>query len=53
MYNLNRELKMLEESGGQIKIAIIGAGQMGKSLVTQVNRMAGMETIIVIDRDVE
>lgn len=49
MYNLNRRLAELEESGKKIRVALIGAGHMGNGMVSQVASMKGMETTIVVD----
>lgn len=49
MYNLNRELAKIEQRGEKIRVAIIGAGQMGNGMVSQVASMKGMESTIVVD----
>lgn len=49
MYNLNRELEKIEQRGEKIRVAIIGAGQMGNGMVSQVASMKGMESTIVVD----
>lgn len=49
MININYKLKKLEGEGKSIRVGIIGAGQMGKGLVSQIARMQGMRTAIVSD----
>ncbi|SKC87869.1 NAD(P)H-dependent oxidoreductase [Maledivibacter halophilus] len=53
MLGLNTRLKQLEEEGKQIQIGLIGAGQMGKGMVSQMSLMKGMKPSLVIDIDVE
>ncbi|NTW72062.1 MAG: NAD(P)-dependent oxidoreductase [Eubacteriaceae bacterium] len=53
MLNLNRRLKELEENGNIIKLGLVGAGQMGKGMVSQVMLMKGMVPAIVVDINVE
>ncbi|MFA0816230.1 MAG: NAD(P)H-dependent oxidoreductase [Anaerofustis sp.] len=49
MINLNDKLRKLEGEGKQIRIGIVGAGQMGKGLVSQIAKMKGMRTAVVSD----
>lgn len=37
MLNMNKELARLEKEGTPIKVAIVGAGKMGKGLVNQMS----------------
>ncbi|HCX64295.1 MAG TPA: NAD(P)-dependent oxidoreductase, partial [Eubacteriaceae bacterium] len=53
MLNLNRRLKELEEQGKPILLGLVGAGQMGKGMVSQVMRMKGMKPAIVVDINVD
>lgn len=53
MLNLNRKLRALEEAGKPIKMGLVGAGQMGKGMVSQVMAMKGMIPAIVVDINVE
>lgn len=53
MLGLNTKLTQLEEAGKQIKVGLIGAGQMGKGMVSQMTLMKGMSPSIVIDINVE
>lgn len=49
MLNLNTKLLELEESGKKINVGLIGAGQMGLGLVSQVFCMKGMRVAAVCD----
>jgi len=53
MLDLNRKLAKLEAEGKHIKVAIIGAGQMGRGMVSQMYNMKGMLPTIVIDLDLD
>ena len=49
MLGLNYKLQELEEQGKSIKTGIVGAGQMGMGMVSQMTLMKGMTPAIVID----
>lgn len=51
MYEIDRKLAELEADGTPIHVALIGAGQMGKDIVAQIGRMAGMRCDVVVDVD--
>lgn len=53
MLNLNTKLRMLEENGKTIRVGIVGAGQMGKGLVSQIKCMHGMKTVILANRTLQ
>lgn len=53
MLNLNTKLKQLQENGKIIKLGLVGAGQMGKGMVSQVMSMKGMTPAIVVDVNVD
>lgn len=53
MLGLNTKLKKLEESGKQIQVGLVGAGQMGKGMVSQMALMKGMKPSLVIDINIE
>lgn len=53
MLGLNYKLSTLEERGEQIKVSIVGAGQMGKGMVSQMMSMQGIKPAIVVDIKVE
>ncbi len=53
MIGLMNKLKELKENNNSIKIALAGAGLMGKGLVSQLTRVEGMKPALVIDRNIE
>jgi predicted homoserine dehydrogenase-like protein len=53
MLGMNRRLAELEENGTQILAAIIGAGQMGTGMVSQMLAMKGMRPAVVADINIE
>lgn len=53
MLGLNSKLRKLEESGKYIKVGLVGAGQMGKGMVSQIMLMKGMKPSIVVDINIE
>ena len=53
MYGLNQKLAKLAQDGKQIQVGIVGAGQMGKGLVSQIGLMKGMRATIVSDIRIE
>ena len=53
MYRLNTKLAELENKGERIKVALVGAGQMGNGMVSQMTRMKGMEAAVVVDINIE
>lgn len=48
MYELDKKLEELEEKGTPIRVALIGAGQMGKDIVAQISKMKGMTCDIIV-----
>lgn len=38
MYEIDRKLKELSQAGTPVRIALIGAGQMGKDIVSQISK---------------
>src|SRR5699024_6866956 len=50
---LNNKLKKLDEMGKTIKVAIVGAGKMGKGMVSQLTLVKGMAPSLVANRSVE
>ncbi len=50
MIGLNNKLKDLDSQNKQIKVALIGAGLMGKGMVSQMSLVKGIEPSLVIDR---
>jgi len=53
MLGLNQKLKELSGDGKSIRVAICGIGQMGKSLISQIMDMQGMEVVAVANRDAQ
>ena len=52
MLNMNWKLEQREKEGKIIKVGIVGAGQMGRGMVTQMVLMKGMTPAIVSDINV-
>lgn len=50
MFKINRELKEMKDNGDSIKLAIIGCGKMGSSLISQLSKIDAMEVKLVVDR---
>lgn len=53
MIGLNNKLLELVENNKQIKVAIVGAGLMGKGMVSQLTMVKGMIPSVLIDRTVK
>ena len=51
MYEIDSKLKQREKDGNPIIVGLIGSGQMGTEIVTQVGIMDGMEIGVVVDLD--
>lgn len=51
--SVNDRLRQLEESGKNIKVSLIGAGLMGKGMVSQMMLMKGMTPSLVVSRNIE
>lgn len=49
MYEIDERLRELEEKGTPIIVALVGAGQMGKDIVAQIQGMKGIEIAVVVD----
>ncbi len=49
MYEIDSKLEKLQEQGKPAMVSLIGAGQMGKDIVAQVECMVGMEIPVVVD----
>ncbi|MCQ4924572.1 NAD(P)-dependent oxidoreductase [Tissierella carlieri] len=52
MTSLNNKLKELDENNKHIKVSIIGAGLMGKGLVSQMMLVKGMEPSLVVSNKI-
>jgi len=53
MYEINSKLKKLQDEGMSIQVGLIGAGQMGTDIVSQVSRMVGIDIPVVVDLKTE
>ena len=53
MIGLDRDLAARAEARRPVRFAIVGAGQMGADIVSQVGQMKGMEVVALADLDVE
>ncbi|ASN04377.1 NAD(P)H-dependent oxidoreductase [Virgibacillus necropolis] len=53
MLGLNRKLQRLEDEGSYIKVGLVGAGQMGRGMISQIEGMKGMRVVITADLMVE
>lgn len=53
MMGLNEKLRELEENNRHIKVALVGAGLMGKGMVSQMTLVKGIMPSLVIDRTVD
>lgn len=53
MNEIDRKLEEREREGAPIRVALIGAGQMGTEIIAQVGEMAGMRISVVVDLTLE
>lgn len=51
MLKINRNLREMKDNGESIKLAIIGCGKMGASLISQLSKIDAMEVKLVVDRN--
>ncbi|MFC2144810.1 NAD(P)H-dependent oxidoreductase [Actinomycetota bacterium] len=49
MYEIDNKLKQRQKDGNPILVGLIGAGQMGTEIVTQISLMDGMEIGVIVD----
>lgn len=49
MLGLNRKLMQLEKEGKEIKVGLIGCGQMGRGMISQIESMKGMRVAATAD----
>ena len=52
MYYSPRLEKLANERGTNFKIALVGAGQMGRGFAAQCNKMPGLDVTVIVDLDV-
>ena len=48
---LNRYSNFVNERGKQTKVALVGAGQMGQGIVTQINKMSDTDLVLIVDKN--
>ncbi|TWT28260.1 NAD(P)H-dependent oxidoreductase [Planomicrobium sp. CPCC 101110] len=53
MLGINRKLEELENRGVSIKVGLVGAGQMGRGMISQIENMAGMRVVVTADIQVD
>lgn len=53
MLGLNDKLRKLEEEGKKINMSVVGAGQMGTGMVSQIMLMKGVKPATVVDINLE
>lgn len=51
MFKISRNLNEMKYNGESIKLAVIGAGKMGASLISQLANLDAMDVKLVIDRN--
>ena len=49
MYEIDKKLEQLQKEGNPIKVGLIGAGQMGTDIVSQISCMVGIDVPVVVD----
>jgi len=49
LYEINTKLEQLAKAGTPVRVALIGAGQMGKDIVAQISKMVGITCNVVVD----
>lgn len=47
--SINRQLAKLQKQGTYIRVGLIGAGQMGRGMISQIAAMKGMRVVITAD----
>ena len=50
MLTMNKKLNELAKQNKPIRVAIVGAGKMGKGLINQMSRIKGMIPSLVVNR---
>lgn len=53
MYGIDRKLRELDDEGNPIIVGIIGVGQMGGEIISQISLMKGINIAIAVDIDQE
>ena len=49
MNAFNEKLLERERSGNPVAVAVVGAGQMGTEIISQIGEMRGMDVFVVVD----
>ncbi len=49
MYEIDTKLAELDSNGCPIQVGLVGAGQMGTEIITQIGEMKGMQITVVVD----
>jgi predicted homoserine dehydrogenase-like protein len=49
MYEIDTKLEQRERDGKPIQVGLVGAGQMGTEIITQIGEMVGMDIAVVVD----
>ncbi|MGY4689590.1 NAD(P)H-dependent oxidoreductase [Salibacterium sp. K-3] len=52
MLGMNKKLAAFQEQGNYIKVGLIGAGQMGRGMISQIEGMKGMKVVATADIDI-
>ncbi|MDN7241164.1 NAD(P)-dependent oxidoreductase [Planococcus sp. N028] len=53
MLGINRKLEELDKQGKTIQVGVIGAGQMGRGMISQIEKMLGMRVVITADIQID
>ncbi|MGI2327120.1 NAD(P)H-dependent oxidoreductase [Planococcus sp. YIM B11945] len=53
MLGINRKLEELDKQGIIIQVGLVGAGQMGRGMISQIENMAGMRVVITADIQID
>ena len=48
---LDRYSDFVKERGKKTKVALVGAGQMGQGIVTQINKMVDTDLVLIVDKN--
>ena len=51
MNQLNKFKNFIEDRNENVKVGLVGAGQMGQGIVAQVSKMYGVDLVCIIDRN--
>lgn len=53
MYEIDKKLEQLQKQGNPVKVGLIGAGQMGTDIVSQISCMVGIDVPVIVDLKTE